>query len=218
MRSPFKTVFVLFFAVLVAVPGHLLAQDISRARFVADVAPGIASQLCSNPQSPLRKVYTGALADCEATLKKHFGVCSNKVVPETLDSSRNGMEVAVMMSQCLIANYQGGDELKNYNANFTGKLVLQRTQWLKNLQPVMKHAMCTQKDSDFGRAYKGNNCQRDVEVLFDKCTTKVDNVVIPATINGLQEAEHHGQVIATCITAHYMGGETLRSFNAIPAR
>jgi hypothetical protein len=190
----------------------------SRARFVTEAAPGIASQLCNNPQSPLRGVYTGALAECEAALKKYFGVCANKVVPEPADPSRNGMETTVMMAQCLVANYQGGDELKSYNTNFTGKLVLQRAQWLKNLQPVMVRAMCTQKDSDFGRSYKGNNCPQDVARLFEKCTTKVENVVIPATINGLQEAEHHGQLIATCITAHHRGGETLRSFEAIKAK
>jgi hypothetical protein len=218
MRFPHKPAFLLCFSLLAAVPGQLLAQGPTRAQFVADVAPAIAAQLCNDEQSPLRRVYTGALKECEASLKKHFGVCSKKVVPETLDPSTNGMEVVVMMSQCLVANYQGGSELQSYNANFTGKLVLHKKQWLESLQPTMMHGMCAQKDSDFGRAYKGNNCQRDVKQLFEKCTTEVDNVVIPATITGLQEAEYHGQIIASCITAHYVGGDVLRSFKAIKAQ
>lgn len=216
-RFSLKSVVVLCVPLLAALPGHVVAQTTSRAQFVADVAPSISRQLCDNEQSPLRKVYTGALENCEAALNKHVDVCAKKVVPEIMGPSTDGMEIAVLTAQCLVAHYQGGDELKLYNANFTGKLVLQKKQWLANLQPVMMRQMCTQMNDDFARAYKGGNCEQDVKLLFEKCTTNVDNVVIPPTIASLKEANHHGQVIASCITAHYIGGEALRSFKSIKA-
>lgn len=81
----------------------------------------------------------------------------------------------------------------------------------------MMRRMCEQKESDFGRAYTGNSCPDDVKALFTQCITSVDNVVIPETLAGFKEADHYGQIIAACITAHYIGGDALRYFNAIEA-
>ena len=51
--------------------------------------------------------------------------------------------------------------------------------------------------------------------FYKKCTTKVDNVVIPSHLTSIPQANTLGQIIAECMTAHHQDGAALDAFNLI---
>jgi len=88
-----------------------------------------------------------------------------------------------------------------------------KAQWLQNLKPIMSNGLCA-TGSPLLKVYKGavSGCPAEVESLFDKCTTKVPEVLLPETITSIPQANKYGSVIAECVSAHYMGGDALKAF------
>lgn len=201
---------------LLLLPLSALASELMpRDEFVRTFVPNMTQKLCDNPNSPFVGIYAGKPADCQGVLNSYVSACAKKVVPDAIDPQQQGMQSIIVMSQCLMATYQGGDVLRTFDQQLKKSFSIEKADWLKTLQPVMEKSMCEQTDSDFGKAYQGDQCQQDVARLFQHCTTRVPNVVIPDAIDSLSKADHHGQVIAACITAHYVGGDALRSFQSM---
>lgn len=192
------------------------AESMRRMDFVGSYVPNMTQKMCNSANSPFAGKYKGDQKNCSAELMGFAKGCSEQVVPNTIENGRV-MESIVVMSQCLMANYQGGEALKIFNQQTSAVFSIDRRVWLRNLRPVMQKSMCEQKDADFGKVYKGEDCQADVMSLFDQCVMRVPNVDIPETINGFADADHHAQVVPACITAHHVGGETLTSFLSIGA-
>lgn len=98
------------------------------------------------------------------------------------------------------------------------EISLPREQWLTNLQPMLTNFFCSD-GSPFRQVYKGKaaECPAEVGTLFVKCTTKVPEVIIPETIVGPAQGNKYGSIVGECMSAHYMGGEPLRVFNALQA-
>lgn len=90
--------------------------------------------------------------------------------------------------------------------------------WLANLRAGAGGFLCAPA-SPLMRVYREApaTCPTTVEALFDKCTTSVPEVRIPSTINSAAEANRLGQVVAECISAHYMGGDVLDAFRRLQA-
>lgn len=89
-----------------------------------------------------------------------------------------------------------------------------KSEWLSNLEPILIPHLCAEQ-SPFLKGYKGNDCEKDVKKLFVKCTTQVDNVILPDPVNSVAQANKGGQVISECINAYYHGGQLLQIFNMI---
>lgn len=89
-----------------------------------------------------------------------------------------------------------------------------KEEWLKNLRPIMSDGLCNGAGSPFKKIYKGPaaQCVPDVEKLFDKCAANVSQVIIPARLTSVAQANRYGQIMAECIAAHYMGGDALKAF------
>ncbi len=102
-------------------------------------------------------------------------------------------------------------------SSFANDINMPRDQWLSNLGKIMPVHLC-KAGSPFLKVYKGENCQKDINLLYKKCTTDVDNVKIPETITSIQHANKLGQILAECTSAHYMGGAVLDAFNKIQSR
>ena len=68
------------------------------------------------------------------------------------------------------------------------------------------------------RVYSGTNCLADMNKLYDKCTTEVDNVIVPDVIKTEAQANRLGQIVAECMSAHYQGGTALQIFNLIQSK
>lgn len=86
--------------------------------------------------------------------------------------------------------------------------------WLANLQVILPGHLC-KPESPLMRVYKGEDCLADMNALYEKCTTEVDNVVIPDHITSVPQANVLGAVIAECMAAYYQGGQAVETFNLI---
>jgi len=97
---------------------------------------------------------------------------------------------------------------------FAEEFNLPKEQWLTNLEGILPAHLC-KPESPLMKVYTGNNCLSDMKVLYGKCTTEVDNVVIPSHVTSVPMANTLGQIVAECMSAHYQGGQALEMFNLI---
>ncbi len=91
--------------------------------------------------------------------------------------------------------------------------------WLTNLRPMMVNGLCAPQ-SPLMRVYAGpvEKCPAEVDELFTKCTTQVPEVRLPAMLTNARQANQYGSILAECISAHYMGGDALKSFFLLQER
>lgn len=113
------------------------------------------------------------------------------------------MKRAIIILGLVIANFSYAEEIK-----------MPKDQWLSNLQGILPEHLC-KPESPLMKVYKGTDCLSDMKGLYKKCTTEVNNVVIPENITSVPQANLLGQVIAECMSAHYQGGKSLEMFNLI---
>ena len=87
-------------------------------------------------------------------------------------------------------------------------------KWLSNLRPAMGKHLCAAK-SPFLAAYKEpiNTCMETVDSLFTDCTINEPKFEIPSYVTSPSQANGLGNIVAECISAHYLGGAALEAFH-----
>lgn len=95
---------------------------------------------------------------------------------------------------------------------------LPRSEWLANIKPVFVEGFCAD-GAPFRQLYAEAvaTCPGRVADLFDECATRTPEVLIPETIVGLDQGSKYGSILGECMSAHYVGGDLLSTFNAMQA-
>jgi hypothetical protein len=91
---------------------------------------------------------------------------------------------------------------------FSQEINVTKRQWLSFTEENLPPHLC-KPESPLMDVYTGENCVVDMRGLFRKCTTEVEDVVIPTSITSSAQMDDLTRKIANCIYNHYQGHQAI---------